>query len=88
MAFATANIVRKNVGTVNMMAGTWTGNAGDDVGTITGNGYAINAEVDANVSTGPGEVILYRITNSGGTWTVTIPYHQTVTAGTFEIEFI
>lgn len=87
MAFATANIVRDNYGTTNVVRGTWTGTAGDDVGTYSGNGYALDAEFDANISTSPGEVIPARVSNSSGTWTVTVPYHVTVTSGTFKIEF-
>lgn len=87
MAFATANVVRQCFGSVNAIIGTWTGTSGDTVGSVTGNGYALNAEFDTNLSTGPGETIIPRITNSSGTWTVTVPYEQTVTAGTFNITF-
>lgn len=87
MAFASANYVRSNAGSLNVLGGTWTGSAGDTEGTVTGKGYAINAEFDTNLSTGPSEVLNPRITNSSGTWTVTVPYSQTVTAGTFTVVF-
>lgn len=87
MAFATSNISRQNIGSANALIGSWTGTVGDTTGSVTGSGVALNAEFDANLSVGPGEVILPRITNSSGTWTVTVPYSQTVTAGTFNIIF-
>lgn len=87
MAFATANVVRDNAGSTAVMRGTWTGTVGDSAGTVTGSGYALSADFMDNSSTTPGQEILARISNSSGTWTVTVPYSQTVTAGTFRIEF-
>jgi hypothetical protein len=87
MAFATTNLSRESAGSYNVMRGTWTGTAGDDVGTVAGGGYALGAEFDTNLSSGPSEAIIPRITNSGNSWTVTVPYHQTVTAGSFAIRF-
>lgn len=87
MAFATSSIVRETSGSVAVMRGTWTGTVGDSAGTVTGSGYALSAEFDDHNSTTPGQAILPRISNSSGTWTVTVPYSQTVTAGTFKIEF-
>lgn len=87
MAFATANIVREGSGSSAVMRGTWTGTVGDSAGTITGKGYALDAEFFDNSSTTPGQRLIPRISNSSGDWTVTIPYSQTVTAGTFKIEF-
>lgn len=87
MAFTTANIARDNAGSTAIMRGTWTGTAGDTAGTVTGSGYALAANFATNNSTSPGQVIPVRISNSSGTWTVTIPYQETVTAGTFRIEF-
>lgn len=87
MAFSTSNVCRENAGTVNIMRGSWSGVAGDDVGTVTGNGYAIDAEFDTNDTSTPGEIIPARISNSAGTWTVTVPYHDTYTNGSFKIEF-
>jgi hypothetical protein len=78
MAFATTNLSRESAGSYNVMRGTWTGTAGDDVGTVAGGGYALGAEFDTNLSSGP---------SSGSSWTVTVPYHQTVTAGSFAIRF-
>lgn len=87
MAFASTNYTRVNLGSVVALNGTWTGTVGDSPGTVTGNGYAFNAEFDTNLSTGPGETLIPRISNSSGTWTVTVPYSQTVTAGTFNVVF-
>lgn len=87
MAFATANIVRDNAGSTAIMRGTWTGTAGDTAGSVTGSGYVLSATFTPNTSTGPGQVIPTRLSNSSGTWTVTVPYQETVTAGTFRIEF-
>jgi hypothetical protein len=87
MSFATSNVVRDNMGTINALRGNWTGSVGDDVGTITGSGYATSAEFDANLSTTPGEDVVTRISNSSGTWTVTILNHQNVTNGSFVIRF-
>lgn len=87
MAFATANIVRDNAGSTAIMRGTWTGTAGDTAGSVTGSGYVLAAEFLPNTSTGPGQTVPVRLSNSSGTWTVTVPYQETVTAGTFRIEF-
>lgn len=87
MAFATSSVVRESAGSNAVMRGTWTGTAGDSAGTVTGSGYALSAEFDDNLSTTPGQSLVPRISNSSGTWTVTVPYSQTVTAGTFKIEF-
>jgi len=87
MAFATSNIVRENAGSQAIMRGSWTGSVGDDEGTVTGSGYALGAEFYDHRSETPGQRIIPRISNSSGTWTVTVPYSQAVTAGTFKIEF-
>lgn len=87
MAFATSNVVRENFGSINVMRGNWSGTAGDDAGSIVGNGYALDAEFDTNSSTGPGGVVPARVSNSSGVWTVTVPFQQTVTNGSFKIEF-
>lgn len=87
MAFATANVVRDSGGSTAIVRGTWTGTAGDAAGTVTGSGYALSADFMDNNAVTPGQEILARISNSSGTWTVTVPYSQTVTAGTFRIEF-
>ena len=87
MAFATSNVYRDNNGTTNVMRGSWSGTTGDSAGTVTGNGYAIAADFLDNDSTTPGQIIPARISNAGGTWTVTVPYSETVTAGLFSIIF-
>lgn len=87
MAFATANVVRDNAGSTSIMRGTWTGTVGDSAGTVTGNGNVLSADFYDNNSTTPGQAIPVRMSNSSGTWTVTVPYQSTVTAGTFRIEF-
>lgn len=87
MAFATSNLVRENAGTVNILRGEWTGSRGDANGTVTGSGYAFSADFRPNTTSSPSNTIQTRISNSSGTWTVTVPYQETVTAGTFEIKF-
>lgn len=87
MAFATSNVVRLGSGSMAVMGGTWTGTVGDASGSVTGNGYCFDATFRPNTSTGPSNAIQTRISNSSGTWTVTVPYQETVTAGTFKIEF-
>ena len=87
MAFATSNVYRDNAGSVNVLRGSWSGTTGDDVGTVTGRGYAVMADFNTNDSTSPGTVIPARISNSSGTWTVTVPYQETVTGGLFSITF-
>lgn len=87
MAFATSNLVRESGGSSAVLRGTWTGTVGDSNGTVTGSGYAFSADFRPNTSTGPSDALQTRISNSGGTWTVTVPYQETVTAGTFKIEF-
>jgi hypothetical protein len=88
MAFATSNIARENLGSANLLRGTWTGASTDTAnGTVTGKGFATRATFLSNNSTGPENAIPARITNSSGTWTVSVPYNFDVTAGTFEIVF-
>lgn len=87
MAFATSGVVKENLGSSGMLRGSWTTSIGDADGTVTGSGYASSAEFRPNTSTSPSNVIQTRISNSSGTWTVTIPNQETVTAGTFEIRF-
>lgn len=87
MAFATSDVARDNAGSVAVMRGTWTGVVGDASGTVTGKGHVLSAQFDANTTNGPANPIRPTWTNSSGTWTVTIPYFETVTAGTFEIRF-
>lgn len=87
MAFATSNVARISLGSTSGMVGTWTGTNGDASGTVTGTGYCLVARFLPNTSTSPSNPIQPRISNSSGTWTVTVPYQETVTAGTFQIEF-
>ena len=87
MAFATANVVRENGGSLNIVRGSWTGSRGDAVGTVTGKGYCTDAKFLSNLTSGTDNVVASRISNSSGTWTVSVPYYEAVTAGTFEIRF-
>lgn len=87
MAFATSNVARDSYGTVAVMRGSWTGTLGDASGTVTGSGHCLGADFHSNASTGPANPIRPVVSNSSGTWTVTVPYFETVTAGTFEIRF-
>lgn len=87
MAFGTSNVVRESSGSGNILRGSWTGVVGDAAGTITGGGAVLSAMAQTNNSTGPENAIPCRMSNSGNSWTVTIPYQATVTSGTFEIKF-
>lgn len=88
MAFATAYPERHNNGSTYMLTGTWTGSLGDASGSVTGKGHCISARFDTNkASGGPSNAIVPQISNSSGTWTVTVPYSETVTAGTYSIVF-
>lgn len=87
MAFATTNTSRENAGSTAVYRGTWTGTSGDANGSVTGSGNCFAADFFANTSAGPANVIRTSISNSSGTWTVTVPYQETVTAGTFAIRF-
>lgn len=87
MAFATSNVNRDNAGSLNVVRGSWTGTVGDAAGTVEGRGYCVDAVFQDNNSASPGQNIPVRISNSSGTWTVTVPYEATVTAGTFSIRF-
>ena len=87
MAFATSNLASENFGSLRGMRGTWTGTNGDAAGTVTGSGFAVDADFAPNTTTGPSNKIQTRISNSSGTWIVTVPYSETVTAGTFVIRF-
>ena len=87
MAFATSNVVRDGGGSFAVMRGSWTGTVGDSAGTVTGNGNVISADFWDNNSVTPGQVIPVRMSTTSGVWTVTVPYGQTVTSGTFRIEF-
>jgi len=87
MAFATSNLLRDGNGSSALMRGSWTGTIGDASGTITGSGYCFDASFLTNSTSGPANPIRPVISNSSGTWTVTVPYSETITAGTFEIRF-
>lgn len=88
MAFATTNVMRENLGSINLVRGSWSGLGTDTtVGTFTGTGFAISADFQTNNSIGPENSIPCRLVNSSGTWTVSIPYSTDVTSGTFAIKF-
>ena len=88
MAFVTSNISRENTGSQNRITGNWTGSDSDTSnGTVTGNGFCSDASFKTNNSVGPENDVPVRITNSSGTWTVSVYYNSNVTAGTFNITF-
>ena len=88
MAFATTNVVRENLGSINAVRGNWSGLASDStIGSFSGTGYAMTAEFQTNNSTGPENAIPCRVVNSGGNWTVSVPYTTDVTNGSFIIKF-
>jgi len=87
MAFATSNPELLSGGNCFTLVGDWTGTVGDAAGTVTGSGYCLEAVFMPNTSTSPSSVIPCRFTNSSGTWTVTVPYVETVTAGRYSIKY-
>jgi len=88
MAFSTSNLSRDTVGSSYALKGTWTGLDSDTAnGTVTGPGYCSDATFKTNNTVGPENDTSVRITNSNGTWTVSVYYNSTVTAGTFQIAF-
>lgn len=88
MAFATSNLVVRCGGNTRLLTGNWSASAGDAPGTIViGSGNVINAEFDPRLSTGPSEFPAVATSVTNGQTTVTVYHHQTVTNGTFEIEY-
>lgn len=87
MAFATSSVRRENSGSQYVLSGSWTGTYGDASGSVTGKGYCSGAVFNSNTTTGPKSPIRPTISNSSGDWTVTVPFFETVTAGTFQITF-
>jgi len=88
MAFSTSNLVLRCGGSTRILTGNWSANAGDTPGTIAiGSGNIVNAEFDPRLATGPAEYPSISTSVSGNQTTVTVYHHQTVTNGTFSIEY-
>mgnify|MGYP001563450645 CR=1 FL=1 len=87
MAFATSAPELISTGSAYCLIGTWTGEIGNANGSVTGAGYCTDATFKTNSSASPVSVVPTRISNSSGTWTVTVPNVETVTAGTYEIHY-
>jgi len=88
MAFATTNIRTANLGTLKAYAGDWTGSVGDAAGTITLNGGRVYfARFDNQDADSTKEDVLFDVSASGSTITITVYNHQTVTIGRFFIIF-
>jgi hypothetical protein len=88
MAFATSNLVARNLGSIRMLTGNWSANAGDTPGTIAiGAGNIISASFDPRLSSGPSEICPIATSVSNGQTTVTVYHKQTVANGVFKIEY-
>ena len=89
MAFSTANLMANSQGNIRGVSGTWTGNAGDAAGSFTiGSGNVLEYDFDPGLSSGgPTEKPLVSSAASGNNTVLTIYYHQTVTAGKFNVTF-
>lgn len=87
MAFATAAPELRSTGSGYCLTGTWTGAIGDANGSVTGAGYCTDATFKTNSSASPVAVVPVRISTTSGVWTVTVPNVETVTAGTYEINY-
>lgn len=89
MAFATANVRKGAFGDLKVMAGDWTGSAGDANGTLNVEGGRVYlAKFDSQDSNnGPEqEVPVFISTNPGtGVITLSVANRQTVTTGRFLI---
>lgn len=86
MAFAVSNLRNDTLGSIKVLAGDWTGTAGDADGSLviaTSRVYDV-AFRDAGATT-PVDIIYATNTavTTGTTTTLTIPNRETVTRGTF-----
>lgn len=87
MAFSTSNVRTGTAGDLKMIAGDWTGQAGDAPGTMTVAGGRIYlASFNGNASTPTVDEEAVGISGpSSGLMTVSVYYHENVTAGQFLI---
>ena len=88
MAFATANVRNGVAGDLKILAGDWTGTAGDADGTMTiASARIYSAFFRAEDSTTPVDIIYVTNTSvaTGTTTTLTIPNRETVVRGRFII---
>lgn len=88
MAFATSNPRSLNLGSINALAGDWTGTVGDASGTVTLNGARVYmAHFENQDADTPKELPLTDISVSGSTITITVHNHITVTNGRYIIVY-
>lgn len=89
MAFSTSNLNRQNLGSCNAVSGTWTGTAGDAAGSLViGSGNVVAYDFDPGLSSnGPSEKPLVSASVASGQTTLSVYYHQTITAGKFRVVF-
>jgi hypothetical protein len=85
MAFATSNVKRYVFGTLNVVAGDWTGSVGDNAGSVTVEGARVYlAEFSIQDSTTPLEKAdVYNASVGTTTTTLSIRYNRTVATGRF-----
>lgn len=90
MAFATSNVSRGVQGNHKVLTGNWTGTVGDAAGTLTLEGGTVyDMAFNSHKTDGPVERCHAAHTStSGAIATVTVYNHETVTAGTFRIEYL
>lgn len=88
MAFAATNVQKDTCGSRKMTTGDWTGSVGDATGSFTVEGGRVYL-VDFNIGGAAGSPSQGEAstswTTSGATTTITVGYHEAVTAGTFII---
>lgn len=88
MAFALSNVRSDTLGSIKVMAGDWSGAAGDADGSVTVAGGRIYDATfrDAGATT-PVDILYCTNTNvtTGTTTTITVPNRETVSRGTFII---
>lgn len=89
MAFSTSNVVANSQGSLRSVSGDWTGSAGDSAGSYTvGSARVVSYDFDPGLgSSGPAEKALVSASVSSGQTTLSVFYHQTITAGKFLVVF-
>lgn len=90
MAFATSGIQKGVNGNRFVINGDWTGAVGDASGTYTVTGKVYDAVFRTQNTASPSQVpnVYWSQNSTTGVTTITIPNRETVTAGTFQVEFV
>lgn len=88
MAFATANVRRATLGgPLNVTYGDWTGSVGDANGSISVMGGRVYTAIFSIQGTGSptDDEAAVSVSTTGAVSTITVTYHDTVSAGRFII---